>query len=120
MRWAVLLAASVCLASCQSKSVSEMSYTEVKAYAQQLLERCKKQGAGPGAETQACINQEALADENRRLNAIRTQQAVGNALAAAGAGMQRSATMNRQVYCTSTPSSTWVGGPVSTVRTTCY
>ena len=99
-----------------------MSYTEVKQYAASLVARCKAEGAKPGAETQACINQEARADEYRRVKNIQTRRRIGAALADAGEGMQRNAVMStpRPLNCTSTPSSSWVGGPASQVRTTCY
>lgn len=61
---------------------------------------------------QQCINQEALADHAKRQNNIQTKQAIGMAMAGMGAGMQNAAaaqTAARPTYCTSTPSSTWVG-----------
>ena len=118
-----LLAALALIGGCQTKSVNEMSYTEVKQYAASLVARCKAEGAKPGAETQACINQEARADEYRRVKNIQTRRRIGAALADAGEGMQRNAAIMstpRPLNCTSTPSSSWVGGPVGQVRTTCY
>lgn len=89
------------LCGCQSKSVDEMSYTEVRQYAGQLVERCRKQGAKVGMEMQTCINQEARSDEAKRRNAIQTRQAIGAALAEAGQAYDRSIQANRPVNCTS-------------------
>ncbi|WP_152979701.1 hypothetical protein [Mesorhizobium sp. 1M-11] len=122
--WAALtVLALTTLAGCQSKSPAEMNYSELKQYGTSLMERCRKQGVKRDAEMQACINQEALSDHAKRQQANETRQAIGMAMAGVGQGMQAAAAQqaaNRPVTCSSVPSSTWVGGPVSQVRTTCY
>ncbi len=114
MKKIVMLAALAALiAGCQSKSVDEMSYSEVKQYAAALVDRCKAQGAKDGAEMQTCINQEARSDEYKRRKAIHDRQVIGAAIAAAGDGYAKGMQANRPVNCTST-------GYGTTVRTTCY
>lgn len=112
MRWIVLLA-PLALVSCQSKSVSEMSFSEVRQYAAELMERCKEQGAQPGEEMQMCIDQEALADETKRRRSIATRQAIGAAISQASADYGRSVRANRPINCTSI-------GYGNMVRTDCY
>lgn len=121
-KWTIAVLSLVTLAGCQSKSPAEMSYSELRDYGMSLKARCQKQGVKKDAEMQQCINQEALADHAKRQNDIQTRQAIGMAMAGAGAGMQNAAAaqMARPTYCTYTPSSTWVGGPVSQVTRNCY
>lgn len=106
-RFALLVAALV-LAGC-TKTVDEMSYSEVKEYAATLHERCVAQGVKPGPEMQLCINQEARADQARRTR----QRQIGAAIAEASESYGRSMQANRPVNCTST-------GYGNQVRTTCY
>jgi hypothetical protein len=108
----IFLAAAI-LAGCQSKPVSEMSYAEVKQYGAELIARCKAEGAKPGAETQACINQEARADEAKRQNAAATRQAVGMALAGASLSYGQSLQANRPATC-------YTSGYGYGITTTCY
>lgn len=126
MKRAVLILGGVGLlalaAGCQTKSVNEMSYTEVKEYAGKLHERCVKQGAKEGADMQMCINQEARSDEAKRIKNKEMAQAIGQALSDTGDQMQANArnqalvnAMNRPVNCTSRRS--YAGGPV---YTSCY
>lgn len=112
MKW-VIVACAIALAGCETKSVDEMSYTEVKQYAGELMERCRAQGAAAGNEMQMCINQEARADEMKRRKAIQTRRQIGAAIAAGADGYARGSQANRSVNCTST-------GYGNTVRTTCY
>lgn len=121
-KWTIAALALATLAGCQSKSPDEMSYSELKAYGMTLIDRCKKQGVKKDAEMQQCINQEARSDHARRQNDIETRQAIGMAMAGASAGMQNAAAaqMARPTYCTYTPTSTWVGGPVRQVTRNCY
>jgi len=114
MKLLVLAGAALICTGC-TQSVDEMSYAQLQKYAAQMVEKCQKQGV-PDTELNACAEQEMRADQSRRMR----QRQVGAAISAAGQGMQRNAAMTRTVNCTSTPSSTWVGGPVSSVRTTCY
>lgn len=108
MKRVVLLAAALAIAGC-TKTVDEMSYSEVKEYAAKMHERCVKQGVKPGPEMQTCINQEARADQARRAR----QRQIGAAIADAGDNYSRSVQANRPINCTST-------GGYGTVRTTCY
>lgn len=108
MKRLALLVAALAVAGCETKSVDEMSYSEVKQYAAELLERCKKQGASPGNEMQMCINQEARADEVKRRKAIQTRRQIGAAIAAAGDGYARGSQANRAVNCTSNRVGTYV------------
>ena len=86
------------LGGCQTtKSPSEMSYAELKQYSAALVERCRQEGAKPGAETQACVYQEARADEANRQDSIRRRRAFGVALAQAGNNFQRSAETQAQI-----------------------
>lgn len=105
----LLLACAVALAGCSTKSIDEMSYTEVKAYGAVLHKKCVDQGVKPGPEMQLCINQEARADQSRR----QKQKEIGAALAGAGEAYSQSMQANRTVNCTST-------GYGNTVRTSCY
>jgi len=124
-RFALMLCAILALGGCQTtKSPNEMSYVELKQYAATLVERCRQEGAKEGPEMQACINQEARADETKRARSEQQRRAFGMALANAsksyGDSLQRNAYTNRPVNCTSTAHSTWVGGTPSRVNTTCW
>ena len=108
MKKMMLLAAmAVSLTGC-TKSVSEMSYPELKQYASGMVEKCQKQGV-PKAELEACAMQEMRADQSRR----QRQREIGAAISEAGADYNRSLQANRPVNCTST-------GYGNMVRTTCY
>src|SRR5690606_6305693 len=106
------------LSAC-TQTVDEMSYSQLQAYATQMVEKCQKQGV-PDAQLEACAHQEIRADQARRMKQRQIGAAIAGAGDAYGQSMQRSAAMNRAVTCASTPRSSWVGGPVSSVRTTCY
>lgn len=54
------------LSAC-TKTVDEMSYSEVKEYAAEMHKKCLAQGVKDGPEMQLCINQEARADQSRRI-----------------------------------------------------
>lgn len=108
MKRFALLVTALALAGC-TKTVDEMSYSEVKEYASKLHERCLEQGVKPGPEMQLCINQEARADQAKR----RRQREIGEAIAAGAESYSRSVQANRPINCTST-------GYGNTVRTTCY
>ena len=88
------------LGGCQTtKPPNEMSYVELKQYAASLVERCKQEGAKPGAETQACVNQEARADEAKRTKSDQQRRAFGLALANASRAYGNSLQANRPVTC---------------------
>jgi hypothetical protein len=72
----VVFAAAVVLAACQSKEVSEMSYSETKNLAIQKNKECIAQGVKPGTdEMKMCVthemNREAAvrSNKNARLRA---------------------------------------------------
>ncbi len=60
LRRLILLSAGLfCLAACQSKPIEQMSYSETKALALQLHQRCADQGAPQGSpEFDICMKQE--------------------------------------------------------------
>ncbi|MGN6535216.1 MAG: hypothetical protein ACTHKQ_05725 [Mesorhizobium sp.] len=109
MKKTVIVAAMAALAlSGCTKSVSEMSYTELKQYASNMVEKCQKQKV-PKNELEACAMQEMRADQSRRMR----QREIGAAISQASADYNRSIQANRPVNCTST-------GYGNMVRTTCY
>src|SRR5690606_28209657 len=100
-------------------TVEEMSYTQLQEYATGMAEKCRKMGV-PDEQLEACAVQEISADQARRRKQRQLGAAIAGASQAYGNALQQSAYSNRMVTCTSTPSGSWVGGPVSQVRTTCY
>ncbi|MGO8503229.1 hypothetical protein AB9F35_17255 [Rhizobium leguminosarum] len=117
-------AISVILTSCQSKPVDQLSYSEMKSLSLDLHKRCWAQGVKSDTpEMKACLQQEFTRESSMRNSNYQTRQAIGDALIAGGQGYNRG--MQQQpsyqpMNCTSTPSSTFVGGPVRQVRTSCY
>jgi len=89
MRFLCLLPV-LALCACQSKPVTEMSYSELRAYAADLNKRCYEQGVKTKAELQMCVRQEAISDEANRRNAIETRRRIGRSLANMGAAMEAS------------------------------
>lgn len=58
-RIAIILFAAITLPACQTKTLSEMSYSELKAAEAQAAQSCRAQGIGPNSpELTACIRQE--------------------------------------------------------------
>ncbi|TLX12285.1 hypothetical protein [Rhizobium sp. MHM7A] len=117
-------AISVILTACQSKPVDQLSYSEMKSLSLELHQRCWAQGVKSDTpEMKACLQQEFTRESSMRNSNYQARQAIGDALIAGGQGynqgMQQQPTY-RPTTCTSTPSSTWVGGPVRQVRTSCY
>ncbi|MDW9814924.1 hypothetical protein GOB25_07550 [Sinorhizobium meliloti] len=116
------------LAACQTQPVEEMSYAEQGKLAAQIEKRCTDQGYPRGsAQFAPCIkheiNRELAMRQNAQENADRARLAFASGLSTMGQGMQNSAAAynaSRPINCTSTPTSTWVGGPVRQVNTTCY
>ncbi len=65
----LMVIALAALASCQSKEVTEMSYSEVKALVAEKAQECVAQGVKPGTqEMQLCLRQEVNAEQARRHN----------------------------------------------------
>ena len=124
MRNVLLSVMIVCaLVSCQDKPVNELSYSELKALSLDIHKRCWAQGVKDNSpEMKLCLQQEFNRESAMRANNLQRRRAMGAALIANGQ-MYNNAMMQpqfRPVNCVSTPSSTWVGGPVSQVRTNCY
>lgn len=122
MKQAAAMALVLALAGCQTKPVDEMSYTEVKQLAGQIVDRCVAQGIKENTrEMTACSQQEARREVVTRQRMRQRQRAMGAALAQ-GLGdysqqQQRNAAIaaaNRPVNCTSQLT------PANTVRTSCY
>lgn len=105
----LLVVGLVALAGCSTKSMNEMNYSELKAYAVEMQARCAKQGVKSDKEMKLCMNQEAMADQSRR----QRQKEFGAALSQASQAYSQSYNANRSVNCTST-------GYGNMVRTTCY
>lgn len=110
------------LTGCQS--VETMSYAQKNALAQQIAKRCAAQGYADGHPQQRdCIAHEVNREVVTRRQNEQRRMAVAAAMGNVGAQMQANAATpvyRPPVTCTSRPSSSWVGGPVSQVRTTCY
>ncbi|WSG95343.1 hypothetical protein U8P76_23520 [Rhizobium johnstonii] len=117
-------AISLMLTACQSKPVDQLSYSEMKSLSLELHKRCWAQGVKSDTpEMNACLQQEFTRESSMRNSNYQARQAIGDALIAGGQGYNQGMQQqpaNRPTTCTSTPSSTWVGGPVRQVRTSCY
>lgn len=118
MKRVAFLFAAMAVSGCTT-SVDEMSYSQLQQYTAGMVEKCQKQNV-PQAELRACAEQEMRSDQARRMKQRQVGMAIAGASQAYGQGMQQSAMANRPITCTSTPNSTFVGGPVSSVRTSCY
>ncbi|ASP84173.1 hypothetical protein CDO26_05850 [Sinorhizobium meliloti] len=117
--------AAILLSACQTQQVDEMSYADQGKLAAAIEKRCTDQGYPRGsAQFVPCIkhevNREVAIRQNAQADAERSRLAFASGMSAMGQGMQQSAATYRPVNCTSTPTSTWVGGPVRQVNTTCY
>lgn len=91
------------------------------AFGDVLNERYRK-GEITNSEARLLLSQE-LARANSEFDAKYARPAsaaVGGAVAAAAQSYGNAMQASRPVNCTSTPYSSWVGGPVSSVRTNCY
>lgn len=113
MRIIIIFFAAALLTGCQTKSVEEMSYSELREYALSIHKRCEAQGVVSESEMRLCMNQELTADATKRRKAIQTGRAISQALASTGENMQRNAAMNRPINCTST-------GFGNTINTRCF
>jgi hypothetical protein len=107
------------LAVCQSQPISEMSYTEQKAWAKTIAQKCVEQGIGyDNPDFKACLNAESKRDAVTRYNnGIRRQQAaqaLSEGFSNAGAAYSNAASSRTSTNCTSTRT------PSGSVNTTCY
>lgn len=90
MRYLVLIL-PIALAACQ-KTVSEMSYEEIRALAAEISERCEKAGAGRSTpEFKTCYeieaNREFVTRENNQMRLRMAGAAMAAGAAAAGRNM---------------------------------
>ena len=114
MRFLIAVMCAALLSSCQTKQIDELNYSERKALAAQIAQRCADQGYGEGhPELSACLRQEVGKEYADRRNARIRQQELAQALSDAGESMQRSSAQNRTVTCTSNTFGTMT-------RTSCY
>lgn len=104
--------AAILLTACQTEQPAN------QAQVQALGETCQAYGFQPGTNEFAnCIFQ---MDQQRIDNNRQKRMAVAGALQGVGRGMQQRAQAYRPpVRCTSTPNSSWIGGPINSVSTTC-
>lgn len=71
MKRYLALIAAVALCGCQSKQISEMSYSETKELAAVIVKRCLKQGVKENSrEMQLCTQQEVSRENAMRKNAM--------------------------------------------------
>jgi hypothetical protein len=109
--------AALSLTACQGTPIGDAMIGEEKL-AQMDDQYCQSIGATP--KSQAYVQCRMFRTGQRQESHRQAFQRAGASFAAAGANMQRTAAANRPINCTSTPTSTWVGGPVRQVNTTCY
>ncbi|QNQ62523.1 hypothetical protein IB024_01830 [Brucella sp. 6810] len=113
--------ACVALSACQTKPIEEMSYSEKKALAEQIVKRCVAQGVKHDTpEMRDCSRAEVQREyATRQNNAFRQQRAAaafanyGNQMQAHYRNQQMINAMNRPVNCTSNRFG-------STITTNCY
>lgn len=76
MKRAMLVMGLLALASCQTKTVEEMNYTERKALAAELTQRCYAQGVKPNSpEFEACARVEVQREAAIRKRAAAIEDA---------------------------------------------
>lgn len=91
-----LLIGLVALAGCQTKTVEEMSYTERKALATELTQRCYAQGVKANSpEFEAC----ARVEVQREAAVRRRRAAVEDAQAATPSGPRMCQNFSGNVVC---------------------
>lgn len=113
LRYAVVACSILALAGCETTLPSEMSHTQVKQLAQQIVQRCLDQGVQPQTrEMDVCTNHEARREVNTRYNNRAAILGAASGIQSA-ADNYNQASQQRPVTCTSRAT-----GP--TVRTTCY
>ena len=119
MRKIVILSALVLLTGCQTQPVNELSYSQQKAWAQTIAQKCVDQGIGYNhPEFKACLDAESRRDAATRYNNGVRQQRVAQAMSQgfynAGNVYSRAATSNRNLNCRS------VRTPSGAISTSCY
>lgn len=113
MRYAIIVASAVALGGCETTLPTEMSHTEAKQLAEQIIQRCLDQGVDPRtAEMDVCTKHETYREIDKRLSNRAAIRAAARGVQNAADNYNR-ANQQRSVTCTS-----MAAGP--TVRTTCY
>jgi len=109
------------VAAGQAGQMSNEMGIRYMAFGDVLNERYRR-GELTDSEARLLLSQE-LARGNAEFDAKYgrpASAAIGGAVAAAAQGYGNAMQTSRPVNCTSTPNSSWVGGPVSSVTTRCY
>lgn len=118
----LILVGFVVLAGCQTRQISEMSYSETKALAGEIVQRCIDQGVKPNSqEMRLCTQQEVYRENSMRVNnramVRRGAAAIGAGLQNASQGYYRAASRpsyNQSVTCTN------VAAPAGYAKVRCY
>lgn len=68
----------IALAGCMAgKPIEQMSYSEARALAQQIIKRCEAQGVKPGTrEMKLCTDQEILREQSTRSHAQQMRDSI--------------------------------------------
>jgi len=113
MGYVAAVVSAIALGGCETTLPSEMSHTEAKQLAQQIIQRCLDQGVDPRTpEMDVCTNQETHREISKRFRNRAAVREVALGIQNAADNYNR-ASQRRPVNCTSTA----VG---HTVRTTCF
>ncbi len=115
----LFILSALLLAGCQTQDVSELSYTQQKAWAQTIAKKCVEQGIGYNhPEFKSCLDAESRRDAATRYrNGVRQQhaaQAMSQGFYNAGNAYSRAASSNRNLNCRS------VRTPSGAISTSCY
>lgn len=116
MKQVLILCAIAALSGCQGTPIGDAMIGNEKL-ARMDDQYCQSIGAKPGTDgyTQCRMFKTSERDRSHQL----AFQRAGMGLSAAGASMQNTAYTPQTINCTSTPVSTWVGGPARQVNTRC-
>lgn len=112
-RCAVLVISVVTIVGCETTLPSEMSHTEAKQLAQEIIQRCLDQGVDPRTtEMDVCTKHESYREIDKRLSNRAAVREIGRGIQNAADNYNR-ASQQRPVTC----SGTTIG---NTIRTTCF
>lgn len=102
-RLALPLLSCVLIASCQTKPIEEMSYTERKALAAEIVKRCIDQGVSPKnqREMRRCTDIEAQREVYTRRRNQEMLDDIGEGIEKGAASYNAAANASRPVHCTS-------------------
>lgn len=114
-----LFIALAALTACETKQIAEMNYSERKALADQLVQRCIDQGVPvTSPQFQICTSAEAQAENAKRQRNLRQAQRAQASMARgfqnASNSYSQAAAMNRTVTCQSVPA------PAGMATVRCY